>query len=31
MPDLAYHQALEVAKSNGYEVSRLVKTPQGQE
>jgi apolipoprotein D and lipocalin family protein len=30
MPDLAYRQALEVAKSNGYDVSRLVKTPQEQ-
>jgi apolipoprotein D and lipocalin family protein len=28
MPPLAYQQALEVALSNGYDVSRLVKTPQ---
>ena len=31
MSDLAYRQAIEIAASNGYEVSRLVKTPQGQE
>jgi apolipoprotein D and lipocalin family protein len=29
MPPLAYQQALEIARSNGYDVSRLVRTPQG--
>jgi apolipoprotein D and lipocalin family protein len=29
MPPLAYRQALEIAKSNGYDASRLVVTPQG--
>jgi apolipoprotein D and lipocalin family protein len=27
MPDVAYRQAIEVAKSNEYDVERLVKTP----
>ena len=31
MPDLAYQQAIEIATSNGYDVSQLVKTPQGLE
>ena len=30
MPDLSYRQAVEIAASNGYEVGRLEKTPQGQ-
>lgn len=29
MPELAYRQAVEIAASNGFDVSRLVKTPQG--
>ena len=29
MPDLAYRQAVEVAKANGYDISRLVKTGLG--
>jgi apolipoprotein D and lipocalin family protein len=29
MSDLAYRQALEIATSNGYDVSKLVKTSQG--
>ena len=29
MPELAYRQAVEIAASNGYDISRLVKTPQG--
>jgi len=29
MPELSYRQAIEIAASNGYDVSRLVKTPQG--
>ena len=31
MPAVAYQQAIEIATSNGYDVSRLVKTPQGLE
>ena len=29
MPELSYRQAIEIAASNGYDTSRLVKTPQG--
>lgn len=29
MPPAAYRQALEIAKANGFDVSRLVATPQG--
>ncbi len=29
MPPLAYRQALEIVKSNGYDAGRLVMTPQG--
>ena len=29
MPELSYRQAVEIAASNGYDVSRLVKTLQG--
>jgi len=29
MPELAYRQAVEIAASNGFDVSRLVKTLQG--
>ena len=31
MPEMQYRQALEIARSNGYDVATLVKTPHGQQ